>query len=52
MKFSNEKLLTEEQFTKWDILDAVLVTHPRTKQINLTKEELSQTLIFENGSNL
>ena len=52
MRFSNEKLLTEEQFTKWDILDAALVTHPCSKQINLTKEELGQTLIFENGSNL
>jgi len=52
MKFSNEKLLTEEQFTKWDILDAALVTHPCSKQINLTKEELKKTLIFENGSNL
>jgi hypothetical protein len=33
-------------------LDAALVTHPYSKQINLTKEELGQTLIFENGSNL
>ena len=52
MKFSNEKLLMEEQFTKWEILEAALVTHPRSKQINLTKGELSQALIFENGSNL
>ena len=52
MKFSNESSFTEESFSKNEILDAALVTHPRAKQINLTKEELSQTLIFENGSNL
>lgn len=52
MKYSNERLLTEEKFTRDKILDAALVTHPRAEQINLTKEELSQTLIFENGSNL
>ena len=52
MKYSNESFLTEEKFSKNEILDAALVTHPRSKQINLTKEELSQTLIFENGSNL
>jgi len=52
MKYSNESLLTEKQYTRWDVLDAALVTHPHSKQINLTKEELSQTLIFENGSNL
>ena len=51
-KYSNENLLTEENFTKDEVLDAALVTHPCSKQINLTKEELSQTLIFENGSNL
>ena len=52
MKYSNESLLTEEDFSKNEILDAALVTHPHSKQINLTKEELGQTLIFENGSNL
>ncbi len=52
MKYSNESLLTEESFSKNEILDAALVTHPHSKQINLTKEELGQTLIFENGSNL
>ena len=52
MKYSNERLLTEEKFTRDEILDAALVTHPRAEQINLTKEELSQTLIFESGSNL
>ena len=52
MKYLNERFLTEEKFSKNEILDAALVTHPRAKQINLTKEELSQTLIFENGSNL
>ena len=52
MRYSNECLLTEESFSKNRVLNAVLVTHPRAKQINLTKGELSQTLIFENGSNL
>ena len=52
MKFSNESLFTEESFSKNEILNAALVTHPHSKQINLTKEELGQTLIFENGSNL
>ena len=52
MKYSNESLLTEEIFSKNEILNAALVTHPHSKQINLTKEELGQTLIFENGSNL
>jgi hypothetical protein len=52
MKYSNESLLTEENFTKDEVLDAALVTHPKSKSINLTVEELSQTLIFENGSNL
>ena len=52
MKYSNESLLTEENFTKDEVLDAALVTHPISKSINLTQEELSQTLIFENWSNL
>lgn len=52
MKYSNESLLTEENFTKDEVLSAALVTHPRSKLINLTKEELSQTLVFEHGSNL
>ena len=52
MKYSSESLLTEENFTKDEVLDAALVTHPKSKSINLTKDELSQTLIFENGSNL
>jgi hypothetical protein len=52
MKYSNENLLTEENFSKDEVLDAALVTHPKSKSINLTAEELSQTLIFENGSNL
>lgn len=52
MKYSNESLLIENEYTKWEILDTALVTHPHSKQINLTKEELGQTLIFENGSNL
>ena len=52
MQYSNESLLTEESFSKNEILDAALVTHPHSKQINLTKEELGQILIFENGSNL
>jgi uncharacterized phage-associated protein len=52
MKYLNENLLTEESFSKNEILNAALVTHPHSKQINLTKEELSQTLFFENGSNL
>ena len=52
MKYSNESLLTENEYKKWEVLDAALVTHPYSKQINLTKEELGQTLIFENGSNL
>jgi hypothetical protein len=52
MRYSNESLFTEEKFSKDEILDAALVTHPKSKSINLTAEELSQTLIFENGSNL
>ena len=52
MKYSNENLLAEENFSKDEVLDAALVTHPKSKSINLTVEELSQTLIFENGSNL
>ena len=52
MKYSNESLLTEENFSKDEVLDAALVTHSKSKSINLTAEELSQTLIFENGSNL
>ena len=52
MEYFDGDLLKYEKFSKWDILDAALVTHPRAKQINLTKEELSQTLIFENWSNL
>jgi hypothetical protein len=47
MGYSNEQLLHEEQFTKREILDAALIVHPRQKQVNLTKEELSQILIFE-----
>jgi len=34
MKYSNERLLTEEKFTRDKILDAALVTHPRAEQIN------------------
>lgn len=49
---SNEDLLKEETFTKDEVLNAALIIHPRSKHINLTKEELSQVLIFENGSNL
>jgi hypothetical protein len=52
MKYSNESLLTEEIFSKDEVLDAALVTHPKSKYINLTKEEISQILIFEHGSNL
>lgn len=52
MRISNEDLLTEKQYAKWDILNAALIVHPHQKQVNLTKEELSQILIFENGSNL
>ncbi len=52
MKYSNDALFNEESFCKQEILEAALVTHPRAKQMNLTKEELSQCLIFENGSNL
>jgi len=39
MKYSNESLLTEENYSKNEILHAALVTHPRSKQINLTKED-------------
>ena len=52
MRYSNELLLHEEQFTKWEILDAALIVHPRQKQVNLTKEELSNVLICEHLSNL
>ena len=51
-KYSNEELLHEESFTKDDILNAALVTHPKAKACNLTKEDLENVLIFENGSNL
>ena len=52
MKYSNEELLHEEQFTKWEILSAALIVHPRQKQVNLTKEELGKALVFEHWSNL
>jgi len=52
MKYSNDRLFNEENFEKSDILDAALIIHPKAKQINLTRDELSQTFIFENGSNL
>ena len=52
MRYSNKQLLHEEQFTKWEILDAALIVHPRQKQVNLTKEELSNILICEDFSNL
>ena len=52
MLYSNELLLHEEQFTKREILDAALIVHPRCKQVNLTKEELSNILICEHLSNL
>ena len=52
MRYSNEQLLHEEQFTKWEILDAALIVHPRQKQVNLTKEELGNILICEHLSNL
>jgi hypothetical protein len=51
-KFTNSELLHEESFTKQEILDAALITHPKAKQCNLTSEDLEQVLIFENGSNL
>jgi hypothetical protein len=47
-----EELLHEETYTHQEILDAALVTHPKAKQCNLTKEDLEHVLIFENGSNL
>ena len=51
-KYTNSELLHEESFTKQEILDAALITHPKAKQCNLTSEDLEQVLIFENGSNL
>ena len=51
-KYSNEELLHEESFTKDDILNAALVTHPKAKACNLTEEDLEKVLIYENGSNL
>lgn len=50
--YKTEELLHEETYTHQEILDAALVTHPKAKQCNLTKEDLEHVLIFENGSNL
>lgn len=52
MKYSYTDLLHEEQYTKQELLNAALVTHPKAKRFNLSQDELSQVLIFENGSNL
>ena len=52
VRYPDEDLLKEEIFTKEEVLDAALVTHPRAKQINLTEEEIGRTLILKNGSNL
>jgi hypothetical protein len=52
MKYPTSELLHEEQYTKQDILNAALVTHPNAKRFNLSQDELKQVLIFENGSNL
>ena len=46
-KYSYDELLHEESFTKEDILDAALVTHPKAKACNLTEEDLKRTLIYE-----
>ena len=51
-KYSYEELLHEESYSKEDILDAALVTHPKAKACNLTEEDLEKVLIYENGSNL
>ncbi|MBQ9554438.1 hypothetical protein IJU97_05935 [bacterium] len=51
MRYSYEDLLHEEEFNKEEILDAALITHPKAKACNLTKEDLEKVLIFEKGSN-
>ena len=50
--YSSEELLHEESFSKEEILDAALVTHPKAKACNLAEEDLEKVLIYENGSNL
>jgi hypothetical protein len=52
MKYSYTDLLHEEQYTKQEVLNAALVTHPKAKRFNFSQDELKQALIFENGSNL
>jgi len=51
-RYTDSELLHEESFTKEEILDSALVTHPLAKNCNLTEEDLKKVLIFENGSNL
>jgi hypothetical protein len=51
-KYSDQELLHEESFSKENILDSVLITHPKAKSCNLTEDDLKKVLIFENGSNL
>ena len=50
--YSSEELLHEESFSKEEILDAALVTHPKAKACNLAEDDLEKVLIYENGSNL
>ena len=51
-KYTSEELLHEEEYSKEEILDAALITHPKAKNCNLTDDDLKKVLIFENGSNL
>ena len=51
-KYTSEELVHEETYSKEEILDAALITHPKAKSCNLTEDDLKKVLIFENGSNL
>ena len=50
--YKTSELLHEESFTKEDILNAALVTHPKASKCNLTEKDLENVLLFEHGSNL